>query len=161
METIKQIADRLNLSSETVAQKLRDKGVNPDAIPADKVDEMAALLGGGALATGSSAKPAAKKRGRPRKTKNETSIEAGLTHAAQLAQSEIGAFIEQIDQGASRYEDAIATEAASRIREMPTRVVNSVAARLSEEVADTETFRQEGTRWADALFQTGFLGSAE
>lgn len=161
MPIIDIIATRVGISPETADQKLRDLGIDPDSIPPQKVDEMVSLLGGSALVKNSSDKPVAKKRGRPRKSKNETSIEAGLAHAANLAQSEIGAFVQKIDEGASRYEDALATEATSRIREMPTRIINQIAVRLSEEVADVENFRQTGEQWANALFKTDFLGSAE
>lgn len=161
MESIKQIADRLNLSPETVAQKLRDRGIDPDAISADKVDDMVAFLGGGALTTGSSAKPATRKPGRPRKTEDKNSIAAGLTNAAQVTQSEVSAFVEQIKQGKVAYKKAVVSEVVTLLRELPTEIVNEVGVSLQGEVADTETFRQEGTRWADALFQTGFLDPTE
>ena len=132
-----------DVDAQTIAQELE-----PEAKP---------IAGGLSTATAQPSAPAKSepKQKRTRKNAKQVSLKDAIVHAAKETESELSSMEDVIRSQKNAYVAVRSESLVNEIRNTSTEIVESVTEKLMGEEADTESFRQIGIAFSEALFPLG------
>lgn len=95
------------------------------------------------------------KQKRTRKNAKQVSLTDAIVHAAKETESELSSMEDVIRSQKNAYVAVRSESLVNEIRNTSTEIVESVTEKLMGEEADTESFRQIGIAFSEALFPLG------
>jgi hypothetical protein len=164
MNKIKEILLRQGkaVSDSRIQEKLNEYELSADSVSdadastiAQELEAEAKPIAGGlstATAQGSVTTKSEPKQKRTRKNAKEVTLKDAILHAAKETESELTSMETVIRSQKSAYVESRSASLVNEIRNTSTEIVESVTEKLLGEEGDTESFREIGQIFSEALF---------
>lgn len=169
METLKRLLSEAGIDPNKAESIVKEFGYEPSSLTEQDAQLLVKEISkGGKLSTTTPVEKPARRRGRPKGSRNRIKTEdvsndanKALSNAAQQSFNEANAFLDPLRTGADEVASQIAEEGVNIVRNIPNAALEKISILASKEVGNIESFRELGKKFTGQIFFSNGGNAAE